>query len=63
MKLLSFYYDGQGGKERYKHNLRLMNETNERGTHVGDAALDGLVCRVRGIEDGGQNFIEVVLLR
>jgi hypothetical protein len=40
----------------------MMNETNERGTHVGDAALDGLVCGICGIKDGRQNFIEVLLL-
>jgi hypothetical protein len=50
-------------KARNKHHLRIMNEANERGTHVGDAALDGLVCRVRRIIDGRQNFVEVVLLR
>ena len=49
-------------KERNRHHLRIMNAANERGTHVGDAALDGLVCRVCRIKDGRQNFIEVVLL-
>lgn len=63
MKLLSFCYDSRrGGKKEININLRMMNEANERGTHVGDAALDGLVCRVCRIIDGRQNFIEVVLL-
>jgi hypothetical protein len=49
-------------RERNKHHLRIMNEANERGTHVGDVALDGLVCGVCRVKDGRQNFIEVVLL-